>query len=141
MQRSPFTAMSPREQQERWLEFQSIRLPYCRCACEQDTCEEETPERTKPCRVEAPKRPQPCPEVETHCVKGGSAKECGYRDCQCGQSEEKDCECTCKEKPHCAVPQPPRECNVKPRYRQYDAVIERMNAACRNAYPYRSASD
>ena len=27
-QTSPFDALTPREQQERWLEFQSTRLPY-----------------------------------------------------------------------------------------------------------------
>ena len=143
MQRSPFTAMSPREQQERWLEFQSVRLPYCRCACEQNVCEEPTekPAPVKPPCPEACKKPCACAGKDCDCVRGGSAKECGRKDCQCGLPKPDDCECKCREKPRCAPPQPPCECNAKPRHRQYDAVIERMNTACRNAHGYRCTSD
>ncbi len=138
MQRSPFTAMSPREQQERWLEFQSIRLPYCRCACEQDACTERATEQSKPSGRELAENAESLSQQENgqHCGKGSR---CG--DCTGEHTKPENCECTCKEKQHHEVPQPPRECMVKLRHRQYDAVIERMNAACRNAYPYRSTSD
>ena len=61
---SPFAALTGAEKQIRWLEYQSIRLPYV----EVDTCDPPRPEPkpvSEPSKQEcnAPERPQPPPEV------------------------------------------------------------------------------
>ncbi len=48
-QKSPFEALTSRERQERWLEFQSIRLPYVSASLDAE-------ERDQPETKEKPKR-------------------------------------------------------------------------------------
>ena len=64
---SPFAALSGAEKQIRWLEYQSIRLPYVSTESEewkekavQEHAETKTETHEKPKEVE---RPQPPPEV------------------------------------------------------------------------------
>lgn len=63
---SPFAALTGAEKQIRWLEYQSIRLPYVQVEDENNTAPSETVQTAKPAEPD-PKprqeRPQPPPEV------------------------------------------------------------------------------
>ena len=65
---SPFAALTGAEKQIRWLEYQSIRLPYVDCAA-QNTAEITPEPKTVQAQPTAPNtaqpvdRPQPPPEV------------------------------------------------------------------------------
>ena len=68
---SPFAALSGTEKQIRWLEYQSIRLPYVQADLDgmmetQNPHEAESEKKTHsdvPTRTAAPERPRPPPEV------------------------------------------------------------------------------
>lgn len=67
---SPFAALSGAEKQIRWLEYQSIQLPYVPAGFEENAAiekmnnqEEEPLERSQPQPQKAIDRPQPPPEV------------------------------------------------------------------------------
>ena len=67
---SPFAALSGAEKQIRWLEYQSIRLPYVATDFEEDASieqlknqEEEKIEKSQPQPQKVIDRPQPPPEV------------------------------------------------------------------------------
>lgn len=62
-QGSPFAALTSRERQERWLEFQSVKLPYmqgnvdaCKAAREASPAPEATARETEPQRCAPPAR-------------------------------------------------------------------------------------
>ena len=64
---SPFAALTGAEKQIRWLEYQSIRLPYVEAPLdvpfEQKTTEKEIVPQTESKQTHMPERPQPPPEV------------------------------------------------------------------------------
>lgn len=62
---SPFAALTGAEKQIRWLEYQSIRLPYVEAKLDEAPKEAEVsnaPEKVQPVHYAA-ERPQPPPEV------------------------------------------------------------------------------
>lgn len=64
---SPFTALSGAEKQIRWLEYQSIRLPYVPCqptsATNTEVAQTAEPKQTLSSPPQDIQRPQPPPEV------------------------------------------------------------------------------
>lgn len=65
---SPFSALTGAEKQIKWLEYQSIRLPYVQNSIEAPSEQHHIPEETisNPVKRELPttcERPQPPPEV------------------------------------------------------------------------------
>lgn len=64
-QLSPFAALSGAEKQIRWLEYQSIKLPYVETSITEDKdAEKQTAKVEKNKTAEnTPERPQPPPEV------------------------------------------------------------------------------
>lgn len=97
---SPFAKMTCGEKQLKWLEYQSIRLPYVQAGVD--------PEPLTPPRQAEEVKPAP--------------KE---------------------EKPAAPAPTPPQRMSyppeyLKPRHRQYDAVIARMKQAEKRAVSYTS---
>ena len=64
-QLSPFAALTGAEKQIRWLEYQSIKLPYVETSIAEDThYEKQTmPAEKNKTAENAPERPQPPPEV------------------------------------------------------------------------------
>jgi len=61
---SPFAALTGAEKQIRWLEYQSIRLPYVQIDEDAPSkCEPDQPEKHEPECKPQPERPQPPPEV------------------------------------------------------------------------------
>ncbi len=65
-QQSPFAALTGAEQQIRWLEYQSVRLPYVETPLDEIAKEEKTikvQSKPTPPSVPANERPQPPPEV------------------------------------------------------------------------------
>lgn len=65
---SPFASLSGAEKQIKWLEYQSIRLPYVQAdlskpKATQASSNEQTQNSTTSSRSEPPERPQPPPEV------------------------------------------------------------------------------
>ncbi|MBR5547050.1 MAG: hypothetical protein IKU70_08720 [Clostridia bacterium] len=60
---SPFAALTGAEKQIRWLEYQSIKLPYVDTAAEKTVSEHVEKVRSAPEKSCAEDRPQPPPEV------------------------------------------------------------------------------
>ena len=60
---SPFAALTGAEKQIRWLEYQSIRLPYVDAKLDAEEPEAAAKEATPVVVPAAPERPQPPPEV------------------------------------------------------------------------------
>lgn len=124
---SPFTELTHGEQQIRWLEYQSIRLPYN--TAEPETKAESMPEHAQPASSEnsgpaertVQRRPTvatPPPEVFGR--SGSATKENIQRQGAAALSP---------------TPQTMRM-EQKARHRQYDAVIEKMKQAERRVGGY-----
>lgn len=118
-QRSPFEALTSRERQERWLEFQSIRLPYVSASLDaEEPAEPEHQEQPRPAHAQpAPVRSQP-PERRT-------------------RTDTPDLHAP---SPREQVAQRERAAFQQARHKQYDAVIKRMVEASRQAQSYRDAA-
>lgn len=102
---SPFAALTGQEKQLKWLEYQSVRLPYAEGSV--DPSPLESPEKkTRKVEEAAEKKESKAPETS------GDAPTLRYRN-QVQTLNELDFQ--------------------KPRHRQYDAVIARMKQAERQA--------
>lgn len=124
---SPFAELTHGEQQIRWLEYQSIRLPYNEAVPEPKT--PNTMERVPDTHRQGQEheehsthQPQPVvtPPPEVFCHKGGIPAETVQRQGAAALAP---------------APQP-LQMEQKTRHRQYDAVIEKMKQAERRAGGY-----
>lgn len=114
---SPFAKLTDAEKQIKWLEYQSIRLPYVQGsvdadAPEQEALEEKAPAAPRPQRAE-PMQPAPAVQRKTETPSPAN--------------------------PAQAHGMSPADFQ-RVRHRQYDAVIARMKQAERNASNYNSFS-
>ncbi len=126
---SPFAALTHGEQQIKWLEYQSIRLPYSTASIETQPCatetvnnhNEEPPAHTsEPVVSPKPAAITPPPEVFYRSEKTPPVQKQGIA---------------------ALTPAgPASQMEQKTRHRQYDAVIEKMKLAERKAGCYHSWS-
>jgi len=111
---SPFAALSSREQQERWLEFQNTRLPYINGEVDMTLSEKDADwlgkhiEKIEP---PAPAKNSPTPHMGNRNLMG--QVDDGQRNAQSFQ---------------------------KTTHRQYDAVIRRMMEAEKQARQFQASS-
>lgn len=128
---SPFAELTHGEQQIRWLEYQSIRLPYNEAVPEPKTPNTmervpDTPRQGQDHEEQSTHQPQPVvtPPPEVFCRKGGIPAETVQRQGAAALAP---------------APQP-LQMEQKTRHRQYDAVIARMKQAELRTGSYRSLS-
>ncbi|MBE5813754.1 MAG: hypothetical protein E7320_00920 [Clostridiales bacterium] len=129
---SPFTALTSEQKQLKWMEYQSIRLPYTEAEL---TGHEHTRENTTPApTAQAAQTSQPCHATETRNEMPMPPHE------ERPSRPQPPPEVFVQRRP--AAPSAPADYTAqeKTRHRQYDAVIARMKQAELRTGSYRSLS-
>ncbi|MBE5801187.1 MAG: hypothetical protein E7319_02765 [Clostridiales bacterium] len=108
---SPFAALTNDEKQIRWLEYQSVQLPYVKGDVDPIPDEGQTPEVCK----------QQTPDAESDCMSQRMQSEAPTSNISRSRTSS-----LYQEQPY----------EQKSRHRQYDAVIARMKQAEKRASSY-----
>ena len=122
---SPFATLTNEEKQIKWMEYQSIRLPYTQVVEEKQKKHEENTPCTEAQETEAlaaHQDSQPVPQTSVHPSRPTPPPEVFVTSQKQQNSQAK---------PHSAYQQMNEY--QKSRHRQYDAVIERMKQAEKRA--------
>lgn len=155
---SPFASLTSEEKQIKWMEYQTIRLPYTQVA-NSDWKEPQTVERTT---EPAQQVDSVCPEPSERASTGNQSRPLAV-DAHCSQqphfNQQSDrpipppevfvgshsgnrapAAHTNNQQSHSPTPSAYQLLNQKSRHRQYDAVIERMKQAAQKTGSYCSWS-